>query len=101
MATSRNPPAGKPPTGILHHPVFAEHGTCPEHPERPERLAAILAHLRESGLWDELDPVTPELAPLEAIHAVHRPAYVRELEKSCTGAPRILNGLDTWVSARS
>ena len=70
-------------TGLLYHPGFLEHGTGPNHPEHAGRLTAIMTRLEASGLLSELDTVAPELAPLEAIEAIHDPAYVRELEQTC------------------
>jgi acetoin utilization deacetylase AcuC-like enzyme len=37
-------------TGLFYEPVFLEHRTGPGHPERPERLSAILAELERAPL---------------------------------------------------
>ena len=39
--------------GYVFDPLYLEH-RAPGHPERPERLEAILGHLRRHGLLDEL-----------------------------------------------
>jgi acetoin utilization deacetylase AcuC-like enzyme len=89
------------PTGFLFHPLFLEHDTGPGHPERPERLSAILTHLEASGLLAELDRRAPEPAPLEAIEAVHTAHYVHLVERACTERPGLLNDINTFVSPAS
>ena len=88
-------------TGFLSHPLSLEHDTGPGHPERPERLSAILSHLESSGLLAELDRRTPEPAPREAIEAVHAPEYVRHVERACSERPGLLNDINTFVSPAS
>ena len=37
-------------TLLVSHPSFLEHDTGPYHPERPDRLRAVLAALDDAGL---------------------------------------------------
>ena len=41
-------------TVLITHQACLEHAMTPGHPERPERLAAVLRHLRETGLVDDM-----------------------------------------------
>ena len=89
------------PVGFVTHPLFAEHLTGAGHPERPERLAAIEARLRTSGIWDELAVHEPPAAPLAWLTAVHAPDYVRHLERACELGSAMLDAGDTTVSPQS
>ena len=68
------------PTGILTDPIFLEHKTG-MHPEKPERLLAILALLQENPLWEKLIKVSAKPAKIDDIYLVHEPNYVKSLEK--------------------
>lgn len=58
-----------------------EHSTTPGHPERPVRLAAVLDHLRETGLLADLDVKEAEQACREDIARVHGVDYLDALER--------------------
>jgi acetoin utilization deacetylase AcuC-like enzyme len=40
--------------GFYYSPVFLEHKTFPHHPEQPDRLRAIVDHMKQSGLWNRV-----------------------------------------------
>ncbi|MEW6324683.1 MAG: histone deacetylase [Nitrospirota bacterium] len=73
-------------TGLIAHPDCLRHHPGRGHPESPERLKAIEAHLHKSGLMDQLTAVPmahrldADLAPW--IDAVHAPAYRRALQQA-------------------
>lgn len=71
-----------PTTAFLYDPVFLRHQTGWTHPEKRQRLVAIVEHLKEVGLWDQLlhPPVSP--APIETLLAVHTPDYVDQIRKA-------------------
>lgn len=71
--------------GIVTHPAYLEHEMGPRHPESPERLRAIIAHLEATGTMSKLTRIEPRNAEQEWITRIHDPAYVRRLE---TRAPR-------------
>ena len=64
------------------HPVFAEHDTGHGHPERPSRLQAALAGVRESPS-DVMEEGAPEV-DRTLLELVHSPAYVNRIESFCT-----------------
>ncbi|MBI3603919.1 MAG: histone deacetylase, partial [Nitrospirae bacterium] len=103
------------------------HHAGPGHPESPERLKAIEAHLLKSGLMDQLTPVSvtrrseEEVAPwIDAVHAagyreaIHRavpPQGVRYLDAdtglspgswpaALTAVGGVLNAVDEVMSGR-
>jgi acetoin utilization deacetylase AcuC-like enzyme len=82
---------------VYYHPLFLEHETG-EHPENKLRVAASVQALLESGL--ELEWITPEPAPFEAIARVHDPAYIRTVEAMAEKGGGCLDA-DTVVSPKS
>lgn len=76
------------PVSLVTHPDYARHLTGPGHPERPERLAAVLGMLAGDE-WDahllriEPEPVEPHL--LNAVHGGRYIEHVRALAASGGG----------------
>lgn len=70
------------------------------HPERPERLEAVMARLHESGLLRRLLEVPVGEASLEALQRVHSLEYVLWLEAACLRDFARLD-LDTYATAAS
>ncbi len=90
-----------PRVGFVEHPVFLAHDTGRGHPERPERLRAILSRVEESGLRDELDIWEPAPVSPEAITALHDPQVVARAAGVSAAGGGALDGGDTVVSKRS
>ena len=65
-------------TLLFNHPVCLAHFAGEGHPERPDRLHAVLKAL-ESDAFAELDRREAPKAAIEHITRVHRPAYVETL----------------------
>lgn len=66
-------------TAFLYDPVFLKHHTGWAHPEKRQRLTAILDQLKTSGLWGQLQHLHPHPAPITALTAVHTAAYIESL----------------------
>jgi len=78
---------------------FLEHETG-RHPENPERIRTLLAHLDETGLATRCDRKAFGPADLESLTAVHRREYVDAVRRSAAaGGGRI--EVDTVVSPQS
>ena len=65
-------------TLLTTHPAFLDHDTGPHHPERPDRLRAILAAL-EDPLFGGLARAAAPLATLEEMARVHPPGYLEAI----------------------
>jgi acetoin utilization deacetylase AcuC-like enzyme len=87
-------------TGFLTAPVFLRHDTGPGHPERPERLTAILQELERSGLGAELDCAEATAADPRWIGLVHAEEHARSLRRTIEGGGRRIDP-DTTVSSAS
>lgn len=70
-------------TAFVYHPVFLEHQTGWKHPENRRRLTTLLDHLKKSGLWDQLQHLTPTPATEADITAIHDPRYVEQVRQAC------------------
>jgi len=87
-------------TGFFYHPAFLLHDPGIGHPERPDRLRAILSRLEESKLLNHLEQFEPAAADEESLALVHPVDYIRRIETACKRAPTVLDS-DTIVSASS
>src|SRR5437764_12217602 len=72
---------GRPPVPVVHHPACRLHDPGAGHPERPERIDAVLGALQAPDLaahltWHEARPAT--WAQLERVHPVQ---YLQGLER--------------------
>ena len=65
-------------TLLVSHPSFLEHDTGPYHPERPDRLRAVLAALDDPA-FAELARVPAPEASLEELMRVHPQDYVEAI----------------------
>src|SRR2546429_8332369 len=72
---------GRPPVPVVHHPACRLHDPGAGHPERPERIDAVLGALRAPDLaahltWHEARPAT-----WEQLERVHPAQYLQGLER--------------------
>ena len=65
-------------TLLISHPSFLEHDTGPYHPERPDRLRAILSIL-EDPAFDSLVRLAAPAASMEEMTRVHPQDYVEAI----------------------
>ncbi len=84
--------------GIVTHPAYLEHDMGRRHPESPERLRAIVAHLESTGTLSRLTPIPPRIADKHWITRIHDPAYVRRLEERAPRTGHVVLDPDTTMS---
>lgn len=87
-------------TKIFYHPLSLAHDTGLGHPERPDRIQAVLNHLKDVGLSEQCDWKKPELALLQSIYENHGKDYVSRIEEVAASGGGDLDG-DTIMSAES
>ena len=98
IAHGENAPAS-PSTGFLYGDIYLKHHTGAGHPERPERLTAIVERFQQRGL--RLVQLKPAPAALEWITAVHAPQYVERVKKDCQSGLGYVDTSDAPVSSDS
>src|SRR5256885_952674 len=91
-------------TSVVWHPACRLHQAGAGHPERPERVAAVLDALRAPALAAEVEWVEATPAPREALERVHQPSYLDALEALAAqggGAldPDTVLGPGSWEAA--
>jgi len=85
--------------GYVYHPIYLQHDTG-QHVERVGRLEAIISHLEETGLKQQLSPIQPRAATIEEISLVHHKQYIEEVRRVGQGGGGWLDA-DTVMSADS
>jgi len=82
------------------HPQYLEHLAGHGHPERPERLEAVLTGARFGGVQDALVPLEPRAATREELERVHPKSYLDAMQRFCaSGGGRI--DADTGANSAS
>ena len=67
-------------TGIIYHPDYLKHDTG-AHPERKERLVSIIAHLKGTGMMEQLELIEPRPAEQNEIEYIHTPEYIKKARR--------------------
>ena len=88
-----------PAAGYVYDPLYLEHA-APGHPERPERLAAIMSYLGESGVLDRLTAIEARDATVEDLALVHSDELVARVRETAESGGAWLDP-DTYVAPRS
>lgn len=82
------------------HAAYLDHLAGPRHPERPERLRAVLAGVEREGLIEALVPVQPVAATRTDLERVHPAHYLDRIEAICARGGGRLDP-DTYASPAS
>lgn len=88
-------------TGFVYDPRFLEHDTGPGHPERPERLRAVLAAIRPAPWFEALVAVSAAPATADDLASVHSRAYIERAYAACAAGAPFLDTTDVMISPRS
>lgn len=86
-------------TGWVYSDKYLDHITK-MHPERKERLEAIVARLKKTGLMDNLVPIEPYPATVDQIASVHSRAHIGSVDEACKRGARSLDA-DTLICPES
>ena len=82
-------------TGFFSHDDCMKHDMGAEHPESPERLAAITSYLADTGLAQDLDWVRPDEATRDQLLTVHPERYLHQLDLMQPTRGRVYTDPDT------
>ena len=91
----------RPPTGLVFSPVYAEHLTGADHPERPDRVTAIIDRLARDGLLDRAVTIEPRPAGDAELLRCHAADYLQVVAADVAAGRSRLSTGDTPLSARS
>lgn len=100
-------------TGLVYNPIFLEHITPKNHPDRPQRLEMAMKVLEALG-WLEREGLVllpPRAASEDELAAVHERSYIHEVEAAARQVAEDANNTDgrmtrrfatdTYISAKS
>jgi acetoin utilization deacetylase AcuC-like enzyme len=82
---------------LFTHRRCLDHRAQPGHPERPERLAAILEHLEVTGFLAQLTLRDPRPASRSALALIHDPGYLDALEAASPSTGFVALDPDTVI----
>ncbi len=88
-------------TGLVHSPAALLHDTGPGHPERPERVTAILDRLRGDGLLDRCLAIPPRPITPEELARVHTQTYLRIVTEDVADGLVVLSTGDTAIKGQA
>lgn len=83
---------------VASHPAARRHDTGPRHPERSQRVDAVVDGIQSSGLT--VDHIESPSAGMTELALVHDPSYVEMIERFCRQGGGALD-MDTYVSSDS
>ncbi len=82
-------------TAFFSHDDCARHNMGAEHPESPQRMAAIISYLADTELAQTLDWIKPEEISRDQLLAVHPERYLHQLEVMQPTRGRVFTDPDT------
>lgn len=82
-------------TAFFSHDDCLKHTMGPEHPESPERIAAIISYLADTGVGDVLDWVRPDEITRDQLLTVHPEKYLHQLDLMQPTRGRVYTDPDT------
>jgi len=85
--------------GFVYDPIYLKHDTG-QHPENAQRLEAIISHLEQTGLKQQLTPIKPRPATTEELSLVHQEQYISYIQEVAQRGGGWLDA-DTVMSADS
>jgi acetoin utilization deacetylase AcuC-like enzyme len=85
--------------GFCSSTRFTDHDTGPSHPERPERITAIMRAVEESGL--ALEHIEPSRAHEVCLSYIHTPYHIDFVRRICAAGWGSLDAGDTPVCSES
>ena len=88
-------------TGLLYDDVYLLHKTGHGHPECPKRLTAIVEKLKRDDLLSQLAALDPAVASTDLIATVHKPEYIKQVQRSCEGGLGYVDSPDAPASEES
>ena len=87
-------------TALITHPDCLEHVTPDGHPERVDRLRAVLSAL-EGPEFQDLIRIDAPLAEREALLRAHSADYLDSIEQAVPASGGVAVDADTWLSPGS
>lgn len=88
-------------TGFCHDERFLQHDTGVGHPERPERISAVLKHINTQVWRNQLNAVEIVSANSRWLRTVHDSTYIARAKAACKQGHTHLDSMDVAISPKS
>lgn len=88
-------------SGFVYDPAYLDHDAGVGHPERPDRLTAVMQFLQRQSWFSGFERLTPHPAARDWIEAVHAQRYVDRVEAACRRGLPYLDVFDVGICADS
>ncbi|MEM9420001.1 MAG: histone deacetylase [Planctomycetota bacterium] len=88
-------------TGLIYDDRFLDHDTGPGHPERPDRLRAIVSALQASGMWNQLVLLAFGPATHAQLQRLHPESYIHRVHDACVAGLPYIDVPDSAISEGS
>lgn len=88
-------------TCLIYSPRFLDHDTGPGHPERPQRIKAIIDSLQNKAIWNKLVHIAPEIKDPQIPLLIHDPAYIKRVALTCARGEEYIDTFDNTISSES
>ncbi len=88
-------------TAFLYDDIFLGHDTGYGHPERPDRLIAIINNLKSAPYYNDLVQVSPSIPDISYIELIHSKDYIKRVKKEIEQGTQFLDSMDTVVCPHS
>ena len=85
--------------GFAMHEDFLLHCNWEGHPESPERLKVLGAHLRSSGIWESLHHFAAEPADPDIVNMVHTREYLDSIRAAEERGGGLIDEVETGISS--
>ncbi|WP_414470319.1 histone deacetylase [Methanobacterium sp. ACI-7] len=86
-------------TSLIYSEKYKRHNNA-THPENQDRLNAIINSLKNKGIWNEIDIVSPQKATENDLLRVHSREHVEYIKKFCEGGGGYID-YDTYATPES
>ena len=84
-------------TGWIYDERFLQHDTGPNHPERPDRLRAIVAKMQSTGRSARVTPLPFGPATDEILRMNHSQHYIERVVHACAAAEPHIDTVDSAI----
>jgi len=84
-------------TGWIYDDRFLLHDTGANHPERPDRLRAIVAKMQATGLMSRVTSLPFKPATDEVLRLNHSQHYIERVHEACASGARHIDTVDSAI----
>jgi len=89
------------PLLLAYHELFTIHDAGPDHPERPERIIAVMDAVKKAEWRDHVQIVGAREATIKEVTLIHDPKYVDAMRRLCEDGGQYLPSMESNVGPES